>query len=196
MEPFENAIAHFPNGNVTTPQSFALGLGLQFSADATRKETIGFTYSFADLLSDRDIKGDCDNENGVLIHSDLKIGQFIVNKAFLAKVPGSVTSSKSDTINTGSLKTGDKAVTPADRASPYTAFSYGNWPGQAVAQAALRSLIRSFGSRMRLWMMPQLCFLAVPMSVRITVKSFAPWADRKQPEILSFSFIIRPSRSA
>src|SRR5208282_673035 len=65
-----------------------------------------------------------------------------------------------------------------------------------VAQAAWSSLIRSLGSRMRLWMTPQPRFLAVPMSVRIAAKSFAPWSERKQPEIFCLSFIIRPSRSA
>ena len=43
-------------------------------------------------------------------------------------------------------------------------------------------------------MTPHPCFLAVPMRVRISVKFFAPWSERKQPEIFSLSFIIRPSR--
>ena len=45
-------------------------------------------------------------------------------------------------------------------------------------------------------MTPHPCFLAVPIRVRISVKFFAPWSERKQPEIFSLSFIIRPSRSA
>jgi hypothetical protein len=78
---------------------FSLGIGVGGSADATRKETIGFQYAFADLLAEGDINGPCANEKGILIHSDLKIGDFIKNKAFVARVPGTIVS-------------------------PYTAFNY------------------------------------------------------------------------
>ena len=37
-------------------------------------------------------------------------------------------------------------------------------------------------------MIPQPRFLAVPMSVRITAKSSAPWTERKQPGDLLLEF--------
>jgi hypothetical protein len=73
---------------------FAGGLGTGNSADGTRTEIVAFTYSFYDLMHEKGVEKylgkPCDNENGVLIQSDLKIRDFIVNKVFLAKVPGSV----------------------------------------------------------------------------------------------------------
>jgi hypothetical protein len=105
MQPMQNEMFKFPTGNVTQSQSFSLGLGIQASSDATRKETIGFTYAFADLLKKKPITEACSDENGMLINSDLKIGQFIENKAFIAKVPGTVNPSKK----------GD---------SPFSAFTY------------------------------------------------------------------------
>lgn len=78
----------------TAPRPFSLGVGTANSADATRTETVAFTYSFHDLMHEKGVEKylgvPCDNENGVLIQSDLKIKDFIVNKVFLAKVPGSV----------------------------------------------------------------------------------------------------------
>ncbi len=103
--PLENSIKAFPvGGNVTTPQSIALALGGSGSADATRVETIAFTYSFKDLLTEGRIDNPCDHEDGVMIQSDLKIGQFIFDKSFIATVPGSVESKK--------------------KASPFSVFSY------------------------------------------------------------------------
>lgn len=91
---FPNVVTPFPTGgNVTSPQSFMLGLGLSGSADATRVETIAFTYSFADLIdayNRHPISSCTENENGVMIMSDLKIGQFILDKLFIASVPGSI----------------------------------------------------------------------------------------------------------
>lgn len=76
------------------PLPFSLGVGSANSADATRTEIVAFTYSFHDLLHERGVEKylgtPCDHEDGVLIQSDLKIREFIVNKVFLAKVPGSV----------------------------------------------------------------------------------------------------------
>lgn len=88
--PFENSIKTFPiGGNVTTPQSFALGLGASGTAHATRVETISFTYSFRDLLAEPLPQGgQCNYENGILIQSDLKIGQFIFDKMVIATAPG------------------------------------------------------------------------------------------------------------
>lgn len=86
-----NAITKFANGNVTTGQTYSTSLGFSGSADATRKEIIGFTYAFPELLGDHEIPMDkpCANEDGILLHSDLKIAEFIINKMFVASVPGS-----------------------------------------------------------------------------------------------------------
>lgn len=86
--PFENSIKKFITGTVTTPQFFSLGLGLQASSDATRKETISYTYAFDDLLHRKSIQNiNCENEGGVTIHSDLKINDFIRNKIYLTRLP-------------------------------------------------------------------------------------------------------------
>jgi hypothetical protein len=46
LNPFENIVKVFPkNGTITTAQSFGYGLGASGSANATRVETIQFTYS-------------------------------------------------------------------------------------------------------------------------------------------------------
>ena len=90
----ENSVKKFPvNGNVTTPQSFALGLGASGSANATRLETIQFTYSNKELLDEaiQDLKTNgtlsCDKlENGIMVQGDLKIGQFIYDKAVVAAI--------------------------------------------------------------------------------------------------------------
>jgi hypothetical protein len=78
--PFENHIKTFPTGgNVVSPQSFSFGLGLTGGATATRVETISYTYIFSDLIKEVE---DCKKfETGFTIQSDLKIQQFITDKA-------------------------------------------------------------------------------------------------------------------
>jgi hypothetical protein len=73
--------------------SRGIGIGVQGSADATHKESMSFAYSFADLYARKLPATHCANENGVLIHSDLQIADFIKNKAFVARVPGSLPAS-------------------------------------------------------------------------------------------------------
>lgn len=80
----------------------SIGGGLSASSNITRAETIGATYAFRDLLEHRKIPSDCDRQGPILITSDLKIKQFISNKAFLAAVPGTI----------------------PDRAIPFDAFTY------------------------------------------------------------------------
>lgn len=70
-------------------ERLSIGGGAQTSADATRAETIGMTYRFDDLLAEGWIE-ECDRAGPVIITSDLKIGQFIESKAFLAAVPGTI----------------------------------------------------------------------------------------------------------
>lgn len=81
-----------PGFTLTPPNNpFSLGLAPTGSADATRVEQIAFTYQFRDLLREykRHPFNSCsENENGVLIKSNLKIAQFITDKVFVATVPG------------------------------------------------------------------------------------------------------------
>jgi hypothetical protein len=72
---------------VTTGQNFSLALGGQLSSDATRTEIIDFTYGVKQLLAE---KLNCESGGGLLIDSGLKIRDFIMSKAFIASVPGSV----------------------------------------------------------------------------------------------------------
>src|SRR5580700_2338743 len=93
--PLENSIHTFPvGGPVTSGQSFALGLGGAGSGNATRQETIQFTYTNKVLLNwilarkavlarqGKELtKNFCDYTNtGIMINSDLKIDQFIYDK--------------------------------------------------------------------------------------------------------------------
>lgn len=68
---------------------FSLGGGLQISSEAQRRETGAVTYDFKDLLKDPR-PSNCEVRNGVLIHSNLKIADFISNKVFTTRVPGTV----------------------------------------------------------------------------------------------------------
>jgi hypothetical protein len=71
-------------------RSFTLGAGFNASSDATRVETISFTYPLKDLRSAGKIVGPCENPSEALITGDLKIGQFIDKKVFLTTVPGTI----------------------------------------------------------------------------------------------------------
>ena len=71
-------------------QFFSLSGGVNASADATRKETVGFTFSIPDLLKEGSITKKCANEDGILIHSDLKVADFVQAKSNLAKIPGTI----------------------------------------------------------------------------------------------------------
>lgn len=91
-----------PGLSLLTPlvqaQSFTLGLGASGSANATRVETIQFTFTNAELL--KEAKEDFNNgitscegfQHGVLIESNLKIDQFIYDKAVIAGAAGEATS--------------------------------------------------------------------------------------------------------
>jgi hypothetical protein len=48
-----NAITSFPNGDVTTPQSFTLGLGGTLSSDATRTDKVTMFFAFSDYFQVR-----------------------------------------------------------------------------------------------------------------------------------------------
>jgi len=64
----------------------SLAFGVQSSAESTRKETGAVTYAFSDLLKQQP----CNPPKGILIHSDLKIPEFISDKVFITRVPGTV----------------------------------------------------------------------------------------------------------
>jgi hypothetical protein len=98
--PLENSIKFFPvGGNVTSSQSFSLGLGGSGAAAATRTETIQFTYENDKLWAfaksnAQDGRMSCEKyQQGVIVESDLKIRQFIYDKAVVASF-NNVTSSK------------------------------------------------------------------------------------------------------
>lgn len=71
-------------------RSFTLGLGISGSADATRVETISFTYPLKKLRSARRIVKPCEDPSEAFIAGDLKIGQFLDKKVFLTTVPGTI----------------------------------------------------------------------------------------------------------
>jgi hypothetical protein len=100
----EDQSALNPNASFLTPfglkgaESFTLGIGASGTANATRVETIQFTYSNKELLAEakKDISAgitSCQGyQNGVMIDSNLKIGQFIYDKAVVAGAAGEATS--------------------------------------------------------------------------------------------------------
>jgi hypothetical protein len=86
--PLTNSIKTFSTGNtVTTAQSTSVGFGATGSANATRTETIQFTYVNKELMDEARAyhlhPGSC-NQNGVMIDGDLKIWEFIYDKAVVA----------------------------------------------------------------------------------------------------------------
>lgn len=89
-DPLENAVTVFAkNGNVTTPQNRGLGLGGTISSEAIRTETIGFFYSFSDLLDNKVINFDnCEQNQGLFLSSDLKIDDFIGKGMSIANTSG------------------------------------------------------------------------------------------------------------
>ena len=108
VNPLQNYVTTFPrNGNIVTPQSFTIGFGASGSANATRTETIAYTLSnsvlFEDAKTDSQSEGGlvCDGyQNGVMVESDLKISEFIYDKAALTV--------------TGELTTGNPTFPPLD----------------------------------------------------------------------------------
>lgn len=81
IKPLPNVLFPFSHGGtVTSPQSFSFSLGGTASVNALRTETIQYTFR------NRDIVGyPCDRKpKGILIDGDLKIGEFIYDKAVIA----------------------------------------------------------------------------------------------------------------
>jgi len=63
---------------VTTARSRKLGLGFNWSADATRTETLGFFYSFEELANANIDTAQCKPSQGPYLSSDLKITDFLM----------------------------------------------------------------------------------------------------------------------
>ena len=79
--PLHNRIFTFlTGGNVTASQLFSLSFGGTASANALRTETIQYTMRNNDILANTDPDPDCKN-SGVMIDGDLKIREFIYDKA-------------------------------------------------------------------------------------------------------------------
>ncbi len=80
--PLANRIFTFPTGgNVTSPQSFSWSVGGSASANSLRTETIQYTFRNKDILKNTNPGCLRDNIKGVMIDGDLKIREFIYDKA-------------------------------------------------------------------------------------------------------------------
>jgi hypothetical protein len=80
--PLANRIFTFPTGgNVTSPQSFSWSLGGTASANALRTEMIQYTFRNKDILKNTNPGCLDSNTKGVMIDGDLKIREFIYDKA-------------------------------------------------------------------------------------------------------------------
>lgn len=81
IEPLRNVVYPFPaaaGGNVTSPQSFSFSIGGTASVNGLRTETVQYTLKNSDAIA----YSDCDTTgSGVLIDGDLKIKEFIFDKA-------------------------------------------------------------------------------------------------------------------
>jgi hypothetical protein len=85
VTPLQNALLVFPaanGGNVTLPQSFSASVGGTASANGLRTETIQYTFRNRDILNLH--QPDCIAGKGVMMDGDLKIREFIYDKAFTA----------------------------------------------------------------------------------------------------------------
>jgi hypothetical protein len=82
ITPLTNRVFTFPTGgNVTSPQSFSWSLGGTASANALRTEMIQYTFRNKDILTNTNPGCISDNIKGVMIDGDLKIREFIYDKA-------------------------------------------------------------------------------------------------------------------
>lgn len=97
VDPMHNVISTFSKGgNVTSPQSFTMGLGMTSSTQATRVETIAFTFNLSDLLKYDPLPDDatsCEGHGRVPILGSLKLNDFIVGKAGMAASPDTIPNS-------------------------------------------------------------------------------------------------------
>jgi hypothetical protein len=82
VTPLTNRVFTFPTGgNVTSPQSFSWSVGGTASANSLRTEMIQYTFRNKDILNNTNPGCLRDNIKGVMIDGDLKIREFIYDKA-------------------------------------------------------------------------------------------------------------------
>jgi hypothetical protein len=119
-------------------QTFILGAGVNGSANATRTETIQFTYVNNTLwrwAKINSVNGDppscSEYQNGVMVDGDLKIRQFIYDKAVIATAGNDVSGANGDypfntfTENLSFVATLGGSITPTWKLTYFTA----NVPG-------------------------------------------------------------------
>jgi hypothetical protein len=108
-KPLENAISRFPSGNVTTAQSFSLGLGGTLSSSSTRIDKFDPYYPISFLRKPQTKDSVCIPENDpylrngeipslsspLLIQSDLGIKKWLTEAMFVNALLPSVDSSSS-----------------------------------------------------------------------------------------------------
>ena len=115
FNPINNIIRAFPTGgNVTIARSFGLGAGVSGAATATRAETIQFTYLNSDLLqyAADPARRDCSrHKSGLQIDGDLKIREFLFDKATLARL-GNLSGFDRRSNNFANLSAADKKLQP------------------------------------------------------------------------------------
>jgi hypothetical protein len=81
IHPMENVIFPFLTGNVTSSQSFSYNIGGSASVNGLRTETIQYTIQNREAIKYHN----CDNIGfGVMIDGDLKINEFVHDKAQIA----------------------------------------------------------------------------------------------------------------
>jgi hypothetical protein len=82
ITPMSNQVFTFPTGgNVTSPQLFSWSVGGTASANSLRTEMIQYTFKNSDILANTNPGCLTDNKKGVMIDGDLKIKEFIYDKA-------------------------------------------------------------------------------------------------------------------
>jgi hypothetical protein len=90
INPLHNVVFPFATGgNVVSPQSFSLNFGGTASANALRTETIQYTFRNSDILALADPNVCASMQSGVMVDGDLKIREFIYDKAVIARLGNS-----------------------------------------------------------------------------------------------------------
>ncbi|WP_321383944.1 hypothetical protein [Rhizobium sp.] len=83
-----------PNFSYKNPPGiFSLGIGASADADATRTEATALTWSVPEILSDA-ATIPCKHFGPFKVTSDLQIAEWLLRKAFLARVPGNIDRQK------------------------------------------------------------------------------------------------------
>ncbi len=102
ITPLKNIVTSYPaaiGGNVVSPQSFSLSFGGTASANALRTETIQYTFRNSDIL--KYSNPSCGSRvHGVMIDGDLKIREFIYDKALVAMSDNAALAGSGSPFNT------------------------------------------------------------------------------------------------